>query len=761
MAKEVVALEFALDAGKANMTLGELEEGFEAMQKKLRKVGRGSEEFKTLTTSMAGTSAEIKNIELAFEGLDKEQVASELGSVAGGIGDVTASLVLMGGENETIEQMAASIETAMAISMGLKGAIEGLSSAKKLYTNLLEQGKLAQIKENIATTFATAKTWLLNTAKKAYAITTGVLTGQIKIATVAQKAFNAVMKANPIALLVTAILAAGAAYIAFAKDTSEAAKEQKALGDSLEAVKGEIASVYEEVNKMENAFALAKDGVISKEEALQTYNETIGQTIGQADSLEEAEQKFSDNTGAYIKAATLRAQAQQLIKMAAEEQTEALLAGEQDNRSFAESTVGAFGAARAALTDYTTLGLFSMTKSNKESVEKTKEAASERFKTEKASNAERYTELARSLEAEALLIESSNNFISDADKTEADKKAEAAKAASAARTAQREKDKAADEKAAADAIALAEKVAADEIALEIEKNKLLEDLEAKAIQDKNIRALAELEIAQERERAQLIEKFGKDTELMKALEIEQRLAMDEFIAEIEEAEKEKKIEEDLVEFESDVENLITKEQAFLNIELERIQKLKDARREAVEERMAQAEQVGAYLMNLNDLVRDGAINAHDAEYNNAKKNGNLTAKQEYAYALQKDAILKKHFERAKKMNIAMAIINTAQAVVSALANPYPLNIALAAASAISGGLQINAIQKQKFSGSAQMPPPPTAPVAPRGPDAGGGAVITPVSNTSTILGDQQVTVTETDITSTQNNVSVIEESATF
>jgi hypothetical protein len=45
--------------------------------------------------------------------------------------------------------------------------------------------------------------------------------------------------------------------------------------------------------------------------------------------------------------------------------------------------------------------------------------------------------------------------------------------------------------------------------------------------------------------------------------------------------------------------------------------------------------------------------------------------------------------------------------------------------------------------------------------AAGGAAITPVSNTSTILGGQQVFVTETDITETQNNVSVIEESATF
>ena len=114
MADDKIALEIFIEADKANLSLGELEEGFESMKEQLKKVGRGSEEFKTLSTAMAQTTGEIKNIELGFEGLGKEEIASQLGSVAGGVGDVTASLVLMGGENETIEQMAASIETAMA-----------------------------------------------------------------------------------------------------------------------------------------------------------------------------------------------------------------------------------------------------------------------------------------------------------------------------------------------------------------------------------------------------------------------------------------------------------------------------------------------------------------------------------------------------------------------------------------------------------------------------------------------------------------------
>ena len=194
MADDKVSLEIFIEADKAEMTLGDLEAGFDSMKERLKNVGRGSEEFKQLSTAMAQTTAEIKNIELGFEGLDREQVASEMSSVAGGIGDITASLVLLGGENETIEQIGASIEKAMAISMGFKGAIEGLSSANKLYNNLLKQGKVALIAKTIAEKAAAAGTWLLNAANKA---------------------LNTTMKANPIGLLVTALGLAVAGIVYF------------------------------------------------------------------------------------------------------------------------------------------------------------------------------------------------------------------------------------------------------------------------------------------------------------------------------------------------------------------------------------------------------------------------------------------------------------------------------------------------------------------------------------------------------------------
>ena len=60
---------------------------------------------------------------------------------------------------------------------------------------------------------AAAGVWAINAAMAAYAAITKVLTIQIKGQTVAQIALNVVMRANPIMLVVTALIALGAAFV--------------------------------------------------------------------------------------------------------------------------------------------------------------------------------------------------------------------------------------------------------------------------------------------------------------------------------------------------------------------------------------------------------------------------------------------------------------------------------------------------------------------------------------------------------------------
>ena len=141
-----------------------------------------------------------------------------------------------------------------------------------------------------------------------------------------------------------------------------------------------------------------------------------------------------------------------------------------------------------------------------------------------------------------------------------------------------------------------------------------------------------------------------------------------------------------------------------------------------------------------------------------------------AFAKDNEKSQKKAFEINKKLQIAMALIQTYQGVqaifATRAASPesilFPAAPFIAAGIALATGLaNVQNIRKQQFSGGASG-----------GSFGGGGGIpggggsapqIDPVTNTSTLVPqeDQKVFVTETDISNTQNKVSVIEAQSTF
>lgn len=143
------------DAGSAK-TLGDLENSAERLTEALKGAEIGSAEYNKLNQALIQTNKQVKNLELGFEALDNEQVASEIGSVAGAVGDVTSAMILLGGENESLEQMAANIEQALGVSMAFKGAIEGFSSAMKLFNNVLKANPIFLLAGVIAAVVAGA-----------------------------------------------------------------------------------------------------------------------------------------------------------------------------------------------------------------------------------------------------------------------------------------------------------------------------------------------------------------------------------------------------------------------------------------------------------------------------------------------------------------------------------------------------------------------------------------------------------------------------
>lgn len=224
-------IDLAVNADKANLTIGELEETSALLNEELKGVERGSDEFVRLSNALRETNVELKNTELSLEALDSEQVASELGSVTGAVGDISGAFILLGGDgNESLEQIAGNIQTAMGLAMGFKGAIEGIQSGLKLYRNfnsIVKQSTVLMKAQAVAQGI-----WNFLTSK-------GNIIQKIQIATTAAASvgmavLNAVMSLNPVFLLIAAFAALAGAMAFFSSSSDTAAASNEALNKSME-----------------------------------------------------------------------------------------------------------------------------------------------------------------------------------------------------------------------------------------------------------------------------------------------------------------------------------------------------------------------------------------------------------------------------------------------------------------------------------------------------------------------------------------------
>ena len=233
---ERVALELDIDAKGATKSLGQLEQEAERLNEELRKVPLGSKAFKDLKHELVGVTKEIKNTELSMEALDNEQVASELGSVAGAVGDVSAAFILLGGGGGAIEDTIRNIEKAIGVSMAFKGAIEGTQSMMKLLNN-------SEIANTIITKANTAATYLANTAMKLLGITVKGTSRSFKI-------LKGAIIASGIGLLVAVLGEVVAMTMDWLDNSDELEKE---LADLTETLKGYTA----EITRLNNQIDIA------------------------------------------------------------------------------------------------------------------------------------------------------------------------------------------------------------------------------------------------------------------------------------------------------------------------------------------------------------------------------------------------------------------------------------------------------------------------------------------------------------------------
>ena len=156
-------------------------------------------------------------------------------------------------------------------------------------------------------------------------------------ATVAATGLGAALKAIGIGLIIAAI-AALVAYWDELKDAIMGTSDvTRAYDDAQKEVTKSVTDFNTKLIDVKNALKQAEAGTISKEKALKIYNDKLGETVGYAGSLEQAESLMASNTKVVIEGIKLRAQAQIFYAKSAEAAAKAI-SGEGIDPGFWQTT---------------------------------------------------------------------------------------------------------------------------------------------------------------------------------------------------------------------------------------------------------------------------------------------------------------------------------------------------------------------------------------------------------------------------------------
>jgi hypothetical protein len=211
------------------------------------------------------------------------------------------------------------------------GTLQKLSEEEIRAANI-ESKSIKQKFENIQTTEAFKKAkegekFILNeTTGELEVYRKGLVVTDVaaKAVVVTTNALNIALKALGIGLIIGAITLLADKLFGWAKSLYAVTSAQTGLNESLKKGNEAAEVAKNKVTEVGIAFEQAAKGTITKKKALELYNEILGGTIGQAKTLEEAEKLYKDNTGNYIKATGLRAEAQELFALAAKQSAEAI-----------------------------------------------------------------------------------------------------------------------------------------------------------------------------------------------------------------------------------------------------------------------------------------------------------------------------------------------------------------------------------------------------------------------------------------------------
>ena len=390
------------DLNKKTKPLTQVLRGLKNELTQLEEEGKaGTVQFQRLTVEAARLEDQIGDLRqrvqiLASDTFKFDAAVGAVQGLAAGFQIAEGASALFGAESEDLQKALLKLNAVTAIATGLQ-----------------EVSKL--VKEESA-----AKTLVLAKATAVYEAVVGTSTGALK-------AFRIALAATGVGLLVIAIGALIANFDKVKDAIFGTSDSTRALKQAVEDSTSAIAESQEQVIKVGNAFELAKAGVISQEEALLTYNETLGDSFGKQTNFNKAQEEYIKKKDAYIQATAARAQAQALLAQSAQLAAEAATVTGDQATNFGEKIQTFIGDAVVGFnklignTASTTSIIYQV------QTEKIRKNAKERVQTEKTAQAETIKNLATAKLQEAEIIENSAGIASEAEQKVREQRIEAAK----------------------------------------------------------------------------------------------------------------------------------------------------------------------------------------------------------------------------------------------------------------------------------------------------------------------------------------------
>lgn len=320
--------------GSAQIIVEALERARQKAEQFTKQFGQTSPEARSATRAMEGLQRIVEqpqflNISNKFTGTNKElrffqqQISQLKASGAGAdviapltkrlaeltdeLGDTRAEIKALSSDTRSFDLFAGSVTFAADAMQTFAGVVQlaGVSQEEtaKITADLIAVQAVANGVKGIANELTTKGT----AANKVYAFTQGLVTTALDRSAAASRRFYAAL--GLIGLVVTVIGAVAIAMGELNRKLTDAEQKQKALNDVIKEAAADYGKAKVEVAQMGKEIELAKKGVLDKEVVLKKFNETIGETIGQTKSLEEAEATLSSKKDAYVQMMFAKSQA--------------------------------------------------------------------------------------------------------------------------------------------------------------------------------------------------------------------------------------------------------------------------------------------------------------------------------------------------------------------------------------------------------------------------------------------------------------------